>query len=294
MMSVKDTWLDILPKPPWLKRRIAAGESCREVQALLRGSTLHTVCEQARCPNLGECFARRTATFLILGERCTRNCGFCAVAHGPAAPPDPEEPLKVARAANRLGLRYVVVTSVTRDDLPDGGATHFARTILEIRREIPGSQIEVLVPDFQGSAEAVRTVVLARPDVFNHNLETVPRLYSTVRPQADYRRSLQVLEQVTRMDPGIPTKSGIMLGLGESLEEVEQVFSDLLQVGCSMLTIGQYLQPSREHLPVRRYIPPDEFDTLQDRALQMGFLRVASGPFVRSSYHAEELFESSS
>ena len=294
MTSAKDTRRNILPKPPWLKRRIAAGESCREVEALLRGSTLHTVCEQARCPNLGECFARRTATFLILGERCTRNCGFCAVAHGPAGPPDPDEPLKVARAARGLGLRFVVVTSVTRDDLRDGGATHFARTIREIRREIHGAHVEVLVPDFQGSAEAVRTVVLARPDVFNHNLETAPRLYSTVRPQADYRRSLQVLEQVARMDPGIPTKSGIMLGLGESLEEIEQVFSDLLQVGCSMLTIGQYLQPSRAHLPVLRYVPPEEFDALKDRALQMGFLRVASGPFVRSSYHAEELFESSS
>jgi lipoyl synthase len=293
-MSNNDAPRDILPKPPWLKRRIAAGQSCREVEGLLRSSALHTVCEQARCPNLGECFSRRTATFLILGERCTRNCGFCAVAHGPAAPPDPEEPHKVAWAASRLGLRFVVVTSVTRDDLPDGGAAHFASTIREIRHEMWGARVEVLVPDFQGSATAIGAVVLARPDVFNHNLETVPRLYSTVRPQADYRRSLHVLEQVTRMNPDVPTKSGIMLGLGENLEEVEQVFSDLLQVGCSTLTIGQYLQPSRQHLPVLRYIHPDQFEALKDRALQMGFPRVASGPFVRSSYHAEELFESSS
>jgi lipoic acid synthetase len=278
-------------KPPWLTRRVAAGQSCQEVEALLRASRLHTVCEQARCPNVGECFARRTATFLILGTHCTRNCAFCAVAHGPTAPPDPQEPLHVARTAGRLGLRFVVVTSVTRDDLPDGGAAHFARTIREIRREIDGAHVEVLVPDFQGSTDAVGTVVLARPDVFNHNVETVPRLYSTVRPQADYHRSLRVLEQAARTDPTLPTKSGIMVGLGESPGEVEAVFSDLLQVGCSMLTIGQYLQPSRSHLPVHRYIPPDEFAALREQALRMGFVRVASGPFVRSSYHAEELFD---
>jgi lipoic acid synthetase len=279
------------PKPPWLKRRIPSGAAYQQIQKLLKKSKLHTVCQEARCPNLGECFSHGTATFLILGDRCTRNCGFCAVAHGPLGAPAPEEPARVAEAVKGMGLRHVVITSVTRDDLPDGGARQFAETIRAIQKKTPDARVEVLIPDFQGSLSALKTVIDAHPHVLNHNIETVPRLYPSVRPGAIYERSLQLLMRVQNLAPSIPTKSGLMLGLGETPEEIRQTLLDLLQVGCSLLTLGQYLQPSKEHLPVVRFIPPAEFDRWRDRALQMGFMEVASGPFVRSSYHAEELFQ---
>jgi lipoic acid synthetase len=281
-----------LPKPPWLKRRIPSGSTYQEVQRLLRDTSLHTVCREACCPNLGECYSRGTATFLILGDRCTRNCRFCAVSHGAPLPPDLNEPARVAQAVAKLGLRYVVITSVTRDDLPDGGARIFSETIRMIRTRTPGTMAEVLIPDFQGNWEALKIVLEARPDVLNHNIETVPRLYPTVRPRALYQRSLELLRQAGHLDPSIPTKSGFMLGLGEAAEEVRQVMHDLRGAGCHILTLGQYLQPSQNHLPVERFVSPEEFAGWKGTALAMGFAEVASGPFVRSSYHAHELFES--
>jgi lipoyl synthase len=279
-----------LRKPPWLKQRIPSGATYHEVHRILRGSQLHTVCEEARCPNLGECFSRGTATFLILGDRCTRNCKFCAIAHGPIGPPDPDEPYRVVEAVQKLGLRYVVVTSVTRDDLSDGGAGHFARTVEGIRRLDSTIQVEVLVPDFHGSDSALKTVLKARPNVLHHNVETVPRLYPNVRPGADYKRSLGLLKRSRELAPDIPTKSGIILGLGEFPEELLRVFSDLVEMGCAILTLGQYLQPSKNHLAVERFVPPEEFEQLREVALELGFIAVASGPFVRSSYHAGELY----
>jgi lipoic acid synthetase len=237
-----------------------------------------------------ECFAQHTATFLILGSQCTRSCRFCSIQTGPVEPPDPDEPVRVAEVAQQMGLKYVVVTSVTRDDLPDGGAGHFAGTIEEIRKKIPDACVEVLIPDFQGHAPALQTVLEARPDVLNHNIETVPRLYSMVRPEADYQRSLDLIRRVKNYDAAIPTKSGLMLGFGEDSEEIKQTLEDLLSVNCRILTLGQYLQPTKNHLPVKRFIPPEEFEKWRDRALKMGFSEVASGPFVRSSYHAKELF----
>lgn len=278
------------PKPPWLRRRLPTGPDYEKLQGMLQKNRLHTVCQEAQCPNIWECFSNHTATFLILGERCTRNCRFCAVATTPLAPPDPEEPQRVAQAVEKLGLRYVVVTSVTRDDLDDGGAGHFARTIAEIRHRVPGTLIEVLIPDFQGDYGALKTVLEAKPNVLNHNIETVPRLYPTVRPQAIYERSVQLIRRVNEYKPGTPAKSGLMLGLGETPDEVRGVLEDLLAAGCRMLTLGQYLQPSVDHLPVERYIPPQEFKQWQETAGKMGFSEVASGPFVRSSYHARELF----
>lgn len=280
-------------KPTWLKRRIPTGATYQEVLRILQRSKVSTVCQEARCPNLGECFSRGTATFLILGDRCTRNCRFCAVAHGPIGPLDPEEPWRVAEAVQSMGLGFVVVTSVTRDDLSDGGAGHFAVTIREIRCRAPKARIEVLVPDFQGSERALTTIVQARPDVLNHNLETVPRLYPKVRPGADYGRSLHLLKRVRALSQNIPTKSGLMLGLGESPEEVRQILIDLLEVDCRILTLGQYLQPSKDHLPVERFVAPEEFRQWHDIALEMGFRMVAAGPFVRSSYQAGELYEAS-
>ena len=291
-MSVSTHHRHRLPKPPWLKRPIPSGATYQQIQKLLKRTQLHTVCQEARCPNLGECFSHGTATFLILGDHCTRNCGFCAVAHGPLGPPAPEEPARVAEAVKGMALRHVVVTSVTRDDLPDGGARHFAETIRAIQEKTPHTRVEVLIPDFQGSFSALKTILDAKPHVLNHNIETVPRLYPAVRPGAIYERSLQLLMRVKDLDPSIPTKSGLMLGLGEKPEEVQLTLQDLVQVGCSMLTMGQYLQPSRKHLPVERFIPPEEFDRWRERALHMGFAEVASGPFVRSSYHARELFQS--
>jgi lipoic acid synthetase len=277
-------------KPDWLKRRLPSGETFNQVRELIEAGRLHTVCQEAKCPNIWECYSHRTATFLIMGERCTRNCGFCSVTPGPPAPLDPDEPARVAEAVERMGLRYVVVTSVTRDDLPDGGAAHFAATIGEIRRRIPGARIEVLIPDFQGDPAALETVLRARPDVLNHNIETVLRLYPRVRPQADYRRSLLLLDRARRLAPGIPTKSGLMLGLGERPEEIRQTLQDLRDVGCRILTLGQYLRPTTEHLPVESYIPPGDFENWRKAALDMGFSEVASAPFVRSSYHAQESF----
>ena len=226
-----------------------------------------------------------------MGPCCTRNCRFCAVAHGPPVPIDPGEPARVAEAAQSMGLSYVVITSVTRDDLPDGGAGHFAETIKEIRKIMPNTFVEVLIPDFQGSRDDLQAVIKAHPNVLNHNLETVPRLYASVRPGAIYHRSLDLLKQAKQIDPTIPTKSGLMLGLGEALEEIEKTLKDLLDSGCSLLTLGQYLQPTKEHLPVERFIPPEEFDYWKEIALEMGFSGVASGPFVRSSYHAKELYQ---
>ena len=280
-------------KPPWLTRRLPRGPEYEKMRGLMNRGRLHTVCQEAKCPNIWECFSNRTATFLILGDRCTRNCRFCAVAHNPVEPPDPAEPMRVAQTVEKLGLAYVVVTSVTRDDLPNGGAGHFAKTIREIHRRIPEAVIEVLIPDFKGDAEALRTVLEARPQVLNHNIETIPRLYATVRPGAVYARSLELLGRVKTIDASIPTKSGLMLGLGETTAEIRQTLQDLLDVECRMLTMGQYLQPSKDHLPVARFVPPAEFDQWQKTAFQMGFSEVASGPFVRSSYHAKELFNAS-
>jgi lipoic acid synthetase len=277
-------------KPSWLKRRLPSGPEYEGVRNLIHQRHLHTVCQEAKCPNIWECFSKRTATFLILGSSCTRNCRFCAVSTETPALPDPDEPKRVADAAEGMQLDYVVVTSVTRDDLPDGGAGHFGDTIRAIRKRLPEAMIEVLIPDFKGSPDALRTVTDASPDVLNHNLETVPRLYPKVRPQAVYRRSLQLLERAKVWNADLQTKSGLMLGLGESKEEVLRTLQELLDVGCDILTLGQYLQPTRNHLPVTRFIPPQEFDEWKQSALKMGFAQVASGPFVRSSYHAKELF----
>jgi len=278
------------PKPPWLKKKLRRNVSYGAVASLLRSERLHSVCTEALCPNRGECFSRGTATFLILGGVCTRNCRFCAIRGGVPSPPDPDEPRRVAEAVSHLGLDYVVVTSVTRDDLPDGGAGHFAETVAAIRRISPGTRVEVLIPDFRGDESALGTVLDARPDVLNHNIETVPRLYPGARPGADYRRSLELLERVSAAVPSIPTKTGLMLGMGETHGEVRDVLSDVLGTGCRMLTLGQYLQPSPGHLPVERYVAPREFDRWRGTALDMGFEAVASGPFVRSSYRAGEMF----
>ncbi len=277
-------------KPEWLKRRLPTGEAFHQVQELIDSGRLRTVCQEAKCPNIWECFSHRTATFLIMGGRCTRNCGFCSVATGRPEPIDPGEPERVAEAAARMGLGYVVVTSVTRDDLADGGAAHFAATIRAIRRRTPAAEIEVLIPDLQGDGEALAAVLAAQPNVLNHNIESVPRLYPRVRPQADYRRSLEFLARAGEMAPGIPTKSGLMLGLGEEPDEVRQTLQDLRAAGCRILTLGQYLQPSPQHLPVAAYVTPAEFEEWRAAALAMGFSEVASGPFVRSSYHAKESF----
>ena len=278
-------------KPDWLKRRLPTGETFNQVRELIEAGRLHTVCQEAKCPNIWECYSHRTATFLIMGERCTRNCRFCSVTPGLPEPLDPDEPRRVAEAVERMSLKYVVITSVTRDDVPDGGAAHFAATIGEIRRRLPETEIEVLIPDFQGDAAALETVLAARPNVLNHNLETVPRLYSQVRPQADYRRSLELLQRSQSLAPAIPTKSGLMLGLGEKPEELRRTLLDLREAGCRILTLGQYLRPSPEHLPVDAYVPPDVFEEWRKAALEMGFAQVASAPFVRSSYHAKESFQ---
>jgi lipoic acid synthetase len=280
-----------IAKPPWLRQRLPAGGEYERVKDLVTNGKLHTVCQEAKCPNIFDCFSHKTATFLILGSRCTRNCRFCNIEPGPSEPPDPEEPARIARVAEEMGLRYVVLTSVTRDDVPDGGASLFAETIQEIRKRNPSAAVEVLIPDFQGDKNALITVLKAKPDVLNHNVETVPRLYAKVRPQAVYSRSLQLLERSNRFDPTIPTKSGLMLGLGETPEEITQTLKDIRGVGCSIITIGQYLQPTTDHLPIERYVPPEEFESWKKRALEMGFKEVASGPFVRSSYHAKDLFE---
>jgi len=255
----------------------------------MRSLDLHTVCESARCPNMGECWEHRTATFMILGNICTRACGFCAVPSGkPSAPPDEQEPERVAEAAERMGLRYAVVTSVNRDDQPDGGATFFARTIGEIRRRVADCKVEVLIPDFRGNWDALGAVVAARPDVLNHNTETVPRLYREVRKGAVYERSLELLRRAKSLAPEMPTKTGLILGLGETRDEVLATLHDLAAQGTDILTLGQYLQPTREHLPVVRYVHPDEFAEIKRLGMQLGFAHIEAGPLVRSSYHAFE------
>jgi lipoic acid synthetase len=274
--------------PPWLKVRAPGGPGWRETREVVKGLGLHTVCEEARCPNIGECWGHGTATFMLLGDTCTRRCAFCAVAHGRPVAVDAGEPLRVARAVARLGLRHVVVTSVDRDDLPDGGAAHFAATAEAVKALRPECRVEVLVPDFQGDLAAVATVVAAPVDVFNHNVETVPRLYRRVRPGARYERSLAVLGAASGRRPGLLSKAGLMLGLGETSDEVISVFGDLRTVGCEILTVGQYLRPSADarYLPVERYVPPEEFAALGEAARAFGFRHVEAGPLVRSSYHA--------
>lgn len=280
-----------LKKPPWLKKRIPPYQDLLKVKTILDETGLHTVCEEARCPNLGECFSQGTATFLILGEVCTRNCGFCAVQHGFPVPPDEDEPKRIAGAVVEMGLRYVVVTSVTRDDLPDGGASHYAKTIQAIREVDGSAKVEVLIPDFQGDPSSLAMVLDASPDVLNHNIETVPRLYPKVRPQADFEGSLRLLKRSKEYNPHLYTKSGFMLGLGEMREEVLDLMENLRQVKCDFLTIGQYLQPRPDRLPVVRFIPPEEFEEYKRIGEEMGFKAVASGPFVRSSFHASEMYD---
>ncbi|HEX9016017.1 MAG TPA: lipoyl synthase [Chloroflexota bacterium] len=278
-----------LRKPAWLLKRVAPNASIRDVRTLLRQQSLHTVCESAMCPNLGECFSRRTATFLILGDTCTRNCGYCAVTTGRPGALDTEEPERVAEAAANLQLRHVVVTSVTRDDLPDGGAAHFARTITALKRALPSSVIEVLIPDFRGSETALGTVIDAEPDVLNHNVETVPSLFKSVRPQGSYARSIELLSRARRAMTHGYVKSGLMVGLGETEDEVMQVMRDLRGVGCDIFTAGQYLRPSKAHLEVKEYWPPDKFERLKKYGESIGFVLVAAAPYVRSSYMADQL-----
>lgn len=277
-------------RPAWLTRPAPDEQVLGRMKALLEQGRLHTVCESADCPNIGQCFAEKTCTFMILGNTCTRNCRFCAVQHGRPDDIDAGEPGAVAATAKHLGLRHVVITSVTRDDLCDGGATHFAATIRAVRAELPQATVEVLIPDFRGSMAALQTVLAAGPDVINHNTETVPRLYPVVRPQANYHQSLRLIERVRQSGSGVVTKSGLMLGLGEKETEVIQVMADLHGAGCQMLTLGQYLSPSPRHLPVAAYVHPDTFRRLADRAYQLGFSTVTAGPLVRSSFHAGNAF----
>jgi lipoyl synthase len=276
------------PKPEWLKVRAPGSDTYRHLKELMRELELHTVCEEAHCPNIGECWDYGTATFMILGDVCTRACAYCAVGHGRPAAVDPAEPARVGNAVDRLGLSYVVITSVDRDDLSDGGASMFAGTIEAIRQRRPETRIEVLIPDFRGDDVALRTVLDAQPDVLNHNTETVPRLYRRARSGGRYDRTLELLERARTYAPQIPTKSGLMVGLGEERDELLTTLVDLRRAGCSILTIGQYLQPTREHLPIVRYYHPDEFRELKTYALEIGFSHVESGPLVRSSYHARE------
>lgn len=279
-------------RPQWIKAKAPGGENYRKVKQTLDTYGLHTVCESANCPNVGECFEELTATFMILGDTCTRSCQFCAVKKGEPSPPVAAEPESLAMAVKELGLRYVVITSVTRDDLPYGGAECFAETITCVKKYMPGCKVEVLIPDFKGSLEAIEKVVKAGPDVLNHNIETMERLYSRARPQADYRQSLGVIETALRLNPDITTKSGVMVGLGEIAEEMSQTMVDLVNAGCQLLTIGQYLSPSDRHLPVERYYSPEEFAYWGSRAEAIGFKKVESGPLVRSSYHASVQYTS--
>ena len=274
--------------PDWLRKTIPDPGAVRRLEGMMRTASLHTVCESARCPNLGECWSHKTATFMILGDTCTRNCGFCAIKVGRPPAADPDEPARVAEAAREMGLRHVVVTSVTRDDMPDQGAGQFAETIHALRAAIPGVIVEVLTPDFQGKRWLIKTVTDARPEIYNHNIETVERLSPEVRPQARYHRSLEVLQDARRLGPGIYTKSGMMLGLGETRDEVLVALRDLRQAGVDAVTIGQYLRPTMNHLPVREYVRPEVFAEYKTIGEELGFLFVASGPFVRSSHNAIE------
>jgi len=275
-------------KPAWIRARAPTDPEVLRLKKLLRKKELHTVCEEASCPNLGECFGKGTATFMIMGDLCTRRCPFCDVAHGRPQPLDEQEPAHLAETIALLNLNYVVITSVDRDDLKDGGADHFRRCIEEIRKRTPRVRIEILVPDFRGRVDKALTVLAqVPPDIFNHNLETIPGLYRKVRPGSDYHGSLTLIKRFKQQHPGVITKSGLMLGLGEEIDQVKQVISDLYEHDCDMLTLGQYLQPSRYHLPVERFVHPDEFNALGEFASQLGFRNVASGPMVRSSYHAD-------
>lgn len=274
------------PRPDWLKVRMPVGETYSTIRAIIDRHKLHTVCGEARCPNMGECWNSGTATFMILGDICTRSCGFCAVKTGMPTELDADEPRRVAEAVKLLNVKYAVITSVNRDELYDGGASIFAETIQKIREASPTCKVEVLIPDFKGDEFALNILLEAFPDVLNHNIETVPRLYQTVRPQARYERSLELLERAKKR--GFTTKSGLMLGLGENLDEVIDVMKDLRKVECNILTLGQYLQPTKEHLPVARFVHPDEFKMLKEKGDELGFKHVESGPLVRSSYHAEK------
>ncbi len=276
------------PKPDWLRAKAPVGDNFHNLKKLARGLNLHTVCESAQCPNIGECWNHRTATFMLLGDICTRRCGFCAVPKGKPGPIDQEEPRRVAEAVAQLGLKHAVVTSVNRDDDNVGGARIFAETIRQIRLLSPECRVEVLIPDFQGLDEPLRIVMAAKPDVLNHNTETVPRLYRAVRSGARYERTLRLLENARRLAPDIVTKSGVMVGLGETVSELVEVFRDLGARGVAILTVGQYLRPSRDHLPIARFYTPAEFEYLKNAALEFGFRHVESGPLVRSSYHAHE------
>ncbi|MGL6385155.1 lipoyl synthase [Aeromonas caviae] len=280
---------EVLRKPEWMRIKLPpSSQKIEHIKSTLRKNKLHSVCEEASCPNLAECFNHGTATFMIMGAICTRRCPFCDVAHGRPLPLDPEEPKKLALTIKEMGLKYVVITSVDRDDLRDGGAQHFADCIKLIREHSPQTRIEILTPDFRGRMEqALEVFRETPPDVFNHNLETAPRMYRVARPGADYKWSLELLRRIKEMHPHVPTKSGVMMGLGETNEEIVQVLKDLREHGVNMLTLGQYLQPSRHHLPVKRYVPPAEFDELKDVAMDLGFSHAACGPFVRSSYHAD-------
>jgi len=277
-------------RPWWLKKRVSINDQQSRVHDILKGLNLHTVCQSAACPNIAECFGKGMATFMILGNICTRNCRFCAVNNGIPQPVDEDEPKRLALAAKELNLKHVVITSVTRDDLPDGGAGHFANTISELRKDVPEATIEVLTPDFQGDKAALKMVIKSWPDIFNHNLETIPRLYPEVRPMANYKRSLDVLNNAREIDSKIFTKSGIMLGLGETRGEVLEVMKNLREVDCDIITVGQYLRPSKMQIYIKEYVNPDVFAEIEEEAKVLGFLYVASGPFVRSSFNAAEAF----
>jgi lipoic acid synthetase len=271
-----------------MRVKAPGGPGYLELRARFRQADLHTVCEEAHCPNIGECWERKTATFMILGDTCTWRCHYCAVRTGRPDPPDQDEPFRLARTVQQLGLRYCVITSVTREDLPDGGASIFAGCIVEIRRLLPECKVEVLIPDFKGDDDALMTVLESGPDVLNHNIETVRRVFHRVRPKGRYDRSLRLLRRAGEMAPGIPTKSGIMVGLGETDQEIVEVMQDLRDNGCDLLTVGQYLRPSPVHFPLQKFYDPEEFDAIRDQGLRMGFRHVAAGPLVRSSYHADE------
>jgi lipoyl synthase len=275
-------------RPAWLRVRAPSGPNYRDLKGLVQDLRLHTVCESARCPNIGDCWERRTATFMILGDICTRACGFCAITTGRPLELDREEPARVAEAVAHLELRHAVITSVNRDELPDGGAEIFAATIRAIRERCPETSIEVLIPDFEGNRDALAAVMDAGPDILNHNMETIARLYRIVRPQAKYPRSLELLRRAKEMAPHVLTKSGMMMGVGEETAEILQSMADLRAVECDILTLGQYLRPSLQHIPIRRYVPPEEFQLLKEAGLRMGFRHVEAGPLVRSSYHADE------
>ncbi|MBI5519464.1 MAG: lipoyl synthase [Desulfovibrio sp.] len=292
-MSLPENSAPALRIPPWLRVKLPSSRDYGSTGALLSDLNLNTVCQSARCPNKWECFSHSVATFLILGRECTRNCAFCNISPGIQLPPDQDEPRRVAEGAARLGLKHVVITSVTRDDLPDGGAAHFAETIRLVKGRLPGCTVEVLIPDFRGDEAALRTVLDAGPDVLNHNVETVPRLYAAIRPQANYAQSLTLLRRAAAYRPadgrGIPAKSGLMVGLGETDEELKAVIRDLRDAGCAMITVGQYMRPSRQHPPVQRYMPPEEFDALAGYGRSLGVAKMFCAPLVRSSYHAAEL-----